>query len=1229
MKSRSTPDIDNNYAYFDYEIKAVNDARNAENNYKLIDGSLFKREGDKLYFCGPDEDTMVVELEPFWLEEGKNHFAENLFTPLLQQIKDDFLNNDHNFKRVKFIFPYRLQNAWHWNAAELVFFKNKDDTWHVSGAKYDPYGVKRELEGEVIESAKTKFSEVILETGDEIVNDEIAEITFVSGQKSGVGCGMYTAFMLHKLKTQDFTTKEELDDKQSGIWVGIATSEKEQRAADLHLVTQHFPEKIEKFGKINEGNFVNSSQYLHNVASVFVELDVQDLKSLFEGNCDKILESILDRFAQAKKTDDQLAEKLDKIYCYLMLSLAEGGQQNSQKITEHLQSVAADIVKHKSKKSSGADAVIQSSVALDEMDPFSYQIHRHYNGLLEKINAIDQKFLGKKLTQISQAVIGLESDEIVKEAEKEIRERIASILKNKLLIWMAAKVFYEESPKEGAESFGEFPELKRVKSNTSLTDIENLLSDPNLGLWYENLDYHLDLYGSKIIEIEQDKKDRERQLLKSFSDARLEEENERRYQKEEDPDSIEWDYGDYEDDEDYDLSQESDSDSEDSEQESDESVSEISVEDEFYLSHYKEFSNPSNFENLIAISSNFGESPLCWLTYQIAEYDYDDLWNYMIEQILAHPNLVDLDSDLLKFIIYRASAFNGKVEDGRDESEEPIARDYDDEKLVSGSFITDSLVKYLAKINQEKLSQYIRNEFAYAKEMSEKGWLEELQKSYNEAHARNDLVTQNQIWSIFDLLQKNLKKLKFDEKSNPKKLLQSLEKAKSQYKERADQYYFRIYPQPKTNKLVYSSKREEKVAVIEMDKILGELEDVGQEIKKILEAEINTEKTKDKTNVVVPVLCFVVSSRPHKEDKSQRDHGRIIIPISCDFDVPKYLLSKDAADNVVAKSDQDFFKTAKSDSKYGMEKVKTKASLASQDPEPASQNNELLSHSERTMFEAFRKEENVRKIVTILHDELRKIYPEEINKEDRFKVYSVALLAYSSNSVCQLCSPAIIAHENYTQDSFLTLLTKNLREFTSETSGEKIKFFKVRGDVEKLELKSSKKSKSTKQAVQADIPEGIKQKFHLTTVVTSTKPFTIQSEDMCGAGKKAMHQNPQSRIYLEKDAIDLHKHEIGKDGRPIQDHYSFYEFSQSNFRKSLEKPDYKLPKKETKEAGLDFKFTGKTFMSGSKESKISNKKNRESVDTEVKTVIEAREAIRLRDLGKERFVTGVTSGNEL
>jgi hypothetical protein len=243
------------------------------------------------------------------------------------------------------------------------------------------------------------------------------------------------------------------------------------------------------------------------------------------------------------------------------------------------------------------------------------------------------------------------------------------------------------------------------------------------------------------------------------------------------------------------------------------------------------------------------------------------------------------------------------------------------------------------------------------------------------------------------------------------------------------------------------------------------------------------------------------------------------------------------------------------------------------------------------MFEALRNRTNVKKLAQLLHGELKKIYKDELDDEDRFKVYSVALLAYSTNSVCQLCSPAIIAHENYSKDSFLNILTQELIKFEKEDG--KTRLFKIRGEnLISDELKGDE-----------EIPEEIKKKFHLTTVIASKKPFTVQSEDMHEEGAKD-YGNQKSKIYLENDAIDLHKHQKDEFDNEISGNLSFYEFSRSKFSENLfvEQPKDK--------AGIDFKFVGKSFMSGGKISKTSYKK-RSELDEEVSKIIQAREVIKL------------------
>jgi hypothetical protein len=71
--------------------------------------------------------------------------------------------------------------------------------------------------------------------------------------------------------------------------------------------------------------------------------------------------------------------------------------------------------------------------------------------------------------------------------------------------------------------------------------------------------------------------------------------------------------------------------------------------------------------------------------------------------------------------------------------------------------VIDSLRKYLSKLNLKQLQEMVKKKFAYFAELLENGDLDELKNSYNEAYFKDDLVTQSQAWSVFDLLQKKLK----------------------------------------------------------------------------------------------------------------------------------------------------------------------------------------------------------------------------------------------------------------------------------------------------------------------------------------------------------------------------------------------------------------------------------------------------------------------------------------
>jgi hypothetical protein len=316
--SAEEPDI--NYAYFDHEITAVNSARN------ILDGF-----GEII----ETEDIVTTEMTAFWLREGKDYLRDILLKHYL--IKLDRYFQDETFNKVlKIVFPYRLEKAWHWNAAELVFTKSEDGNWSVCGSKYDPYGFKSKLEDDFFTATKEKFQKLF---GQEIEETDAPDLTFEAGQFGGIGCGVYAAFILHKLKTNNYDKAEDLE----RIWDGLKPTEKEQREEDLRLVTTHCSDLLDKFGKINQAGFVSHQLYLPKpteadshleitiksrplldaISAIFNALDLETLNNLLYGKFDTVLENAFNLYDLNKgsKETEELACIFQKIATYISLAL--------------------------------------------------------------------------------------------------------------------------------------------------------------------------------------------------------------------------------------------------------------------------------------------------------------------------------------------------------------------------------------------------------------------------------------------------------------------------------------------------------------------------------------------------------------------------------------------------------------------------------------------------------------------------------------------------------------------------------------------------------------------------------------------------------------------------------------------------------------------------------------------------------------------------------------------
>jgi hypothetical protein len=351
------------YAYFDYEVSAINSARNVRDGFEDVIIA---------------DNIVTTEMAPFWLREGVDHLKEALLEPAIKNLRQYFDGTlDAEGKTIKIVFPYRLATAWHWNAAEFVFTKTDDDNWSFRGSKYDPYGLKSDLEDEVCQAVKEKFEEVFedLEFNQKNYND----LEFNGAQFGGVACGMYAAFMLHKLKTRTFTNQTALNT----IWEDLSQTEEQQRQADLDLVGLYKPELLAQFGQIDESGFVSYEKYLPKssektksapksllslkkpqkilskeaedlldcVVRICAKLNKESLDLLLNGKSDSILGNALNAYDNNKKVNAGLAKKFERIATYLSISIDKIKGEELEIFNQRLIYIAESIYKERLERS--------------------------------------------------------------------------------------------------------------------------------------------------------------------------------------------------------------------------------------------------------------------------------------------------------------------------------------------------------------------------------------------------------------------------------------------------------------------------------------------------------------------------------------------------------------------------------------------------------------------------------------------------------------------------------------------------------------------------------------------------------------------------------------------------------------------------------------------------------------------------------------------------------------
>ena len=494
--------------------------------------------------------------------------------------------------------------------------------------------------------------------------------------------------------------------------------------------------------------------------------------------------------------------------------------------------------------------------------------------------------------------------------------------------------------------------------------------------------------------------------------------------------------------------------------------------------------------------------------------------------------------------------------------------DYDWEKfdIRDPLFISKTYVQTLYDFIQGNIGHDVRKHIENALQQTLfyqpddfKTPFEQLKIDYNKFAKQHDWRSALVVWSVYSTYRKIFTQKGLDQevsrKSAPFETISQFNREEFLLRQlgvslvRAQQYYTKVYPHPDTDKVVYRSKRNsEKSATLDLKSALSQLKFVGNEVEK----HRPKENGKQRKNVLVPRLYFVISDQPHLKKESSK-HKRIFVPIELDqLDFPAKPLTSNPSDGIftgIKNKAKYYSKKAEEDYVNGQIIRGLSKDKANEIFKKATERE--LVHSERVWLELLRNESFVNEIIEKLRVKVSSRFPG--GYEGKVKVYSVLALLYSTNSVCPFCTPSLIAGQNsHKNGEFLSLLSEKLNQ-----EGKEKFLFKTRG------YDAHKKTQNPA-------------KFRLHTIVTATTNFESEAHDLTDTGqhnhptvgknKPPATHNPHAKLFFDENAIDLHQEPRQANGELEPQQRYFFEFVGKDLHKSENVP---LP------------FQGIVFSSGS------------------------------------------------
>ncbi|MBX9696836.1 MAG: hypothetical protein K2X53_02000, partial [Alphaproteobacteria bacterium] len=296
--------------------------------------------------------------------------------------------------------------------------------------------------------------------------------------------------------------------------------------------------------------------------------------------------------------------------------------------------------------------------------------------------------------------------------------------------------------------------------------------------------------------------------------------------------------------------------------------------------------------------------------------------------------------------------------------------------------------------------------------------------------------------------------------------------------DRAKKAYTKVYPHPRTNRVVYGKKQETRAEMNFANELI-KLKKIGQHYERKRPSNAKA------ANIFVPQLYVIASKTPIMGEDQRKE--KKFMPVSLVLKQgDKRAVNRSNTDVVYQNersTDQFYYESAKEHIVKGQKiQGKTDTDAAAFVGKVIAQEGTIVSakkgqsqrliHSERVLVEALNNADNIQHMVRSFQEQLL-----QSSGPGQYQIYGGLILGYSTNTVCEYCTPTLIALQNSTENGgFLKSFVESLRQ-----APEPVQFIVHGFEPETKTMDWSK--------------------FRLNTIITAKINFDCEAHDLADAGQ--------------------------------------------------------------------------------------------------------------------------------